>query len=69
VERQQLKWLIYAGVITFVVLATASPAVPFEPPGFGAELLSILALLLLPSIPVAIAIAILRYRLYDIDLS
>ena len=67
-ERQQLKWLLYAGALTFVVLATASPASPFELPGLASELLSILAYLSLPSIPVAVGIAILRYRLYDIDI-
>jgi signal transduction histidine kinase len=64
VEREQLKWLVYAGVLTFVVLVTSSPAAPLELP----EVVSILALLSLPSIPVAVGIAILRYRLYDIDL-
>jgi signal transduction histidine kinase len=63
-ERQQLKWLVYAGVLTFVVLVTSSPAAPFELP----EVVSALAPLCLPSIPVAVGIAVLRYRLYDIDL-
>jgi hypothetical protein len=67
-ERQQLKWLVYAGALTFVVLATESPASPFELPGLASELLSILAYLSLPSIPVAVGSAILRYRLYDIDI-
>ncbi|HEX2181337.1 MAG TPA: ATP-binding protein [Rubrobacteraceae bacterium] len=63
-ERQQLKWLVYAGVLTFFVLITSSPAVPLDLP----ETVAILALLCLPSIPVAVGIAILRNRLYDIDL-
>jgi signal transduction histidine kinase len=63
-ERQQLKWLVYAGVLTFFVLITSSPAVPLDLP----EAVAILALLCLPSIPVAVGIAILRNRLYDIDL-
>ena len=67
VERQQLKWLVYAGAITFFVTVTASPAAPYELPSPASELLSILAPLSLPSIPVAVGIAILRYRLYDID--
>jgi hypothetical protein len=73
VERQQLKWLLYAGGLTFVVTATASPAAPFDLsstdlPTFVSTLLSILAYLALMSIPVAVGIAILKYRLYDIDI-
>jgi hypothetical protein len=67
-ERQQLKWLVYAGALTFVVTVTASPAAFFELPGFAGALLSILATLALPSIPVAVGIAILKHRLYDIDI-
>jgi hypothetical protein len=67
-ERQQLKWLVYAGALTFLVTVTASPAAFFELPGFAGALLSILAILALPSIPVAVGIAILKYRLYDIDI-
>jgi hypothetical protein len=66
-ERQQLKWLLYAGALAFFVIVTASPASAVELPGLAAELLSILATLFLPSIPVAVGIAMLRYRLYDID--
>jgi hypothetical protein len=66
-ERQQLKWLVYAGALTFGVTVTASPAVLFEWPDPVSALLSILAPLSLPSIPVAVGIAILRHRLYDID--
>ncbi len=66
-ERQQLKWLVYAGALSFGLTVTASPAVPFEWPEPLSTLLSILAPLLLPSIPVAVGIAILRHRLYDID--
>ncbi len=66
-ERQQLKWLVYAGALSFGTTVTASPAVLFEWPEPVSTLLSILAPLLLPSIPMAVGIAILRHRLYDID--
>lgn len=67
-ERQQLKWLVYAGALTFVVTITASPAAPFNVPEAIDLVFGSLALLALPSIPVAVGIAILKHRLYDIDL-
>jgi hypothetical protein len=66
-ERQQLKWLIYAGALSFGVTVTASPAVMLKWPDPVSALLSTLAPLSLPSIPLAVGIAILRHRLYDID--
>lgn len=66
-ERQQLKWLVYAGALSFGVTVTASPAGLFEWPAPVSALLSTLAPLSLPSIPLAVGIAILRHRLYDID--
>ncbi|MGI8910783.1 MAG: hypothetical protein ACR2JR_09575 [Rubrobacteraceae bacterium] len=66
-ERQQIKWLVYAGALTFIVIVTASPGAPYELPGLLGEMLSVLAFFALPSIPVAVGIAIMRYRLYDID--
>jgi hypothetical protein len=55
IERQQLKWFLFASAITVV--------------GVGlSELVSRLWLLpLTPAIPIAAGIAILRYRLYEID--
>jgi hypothetical protein len=54
VERQQLKWFAYSAALFFVALNL--PWIGFAPSYFVAPLL-----------PVAIAVAILRYRLYDID--
>jgi hypothetical protein len=58
-ERQQLKWFVYAGVVVVGVLF-----VPLLVPGAAASLLQ---LLVMPSLPIAAGIAILRHRLYDID--
>jgi hypothetical protein len=69
VERQQIKWLLYAGALTFIMTATVSPAAPFDLPSLvSAVLETILLPVALPSIPVAVGIAILKHRLYDIDL-
>jgi hypothetical protein len=60
IERQQLKWLVYAAAMTLLVTITTQ--------GFQRwRLGTILLFPLLASVPVAAGIAILRYRLYDID--
>ena len=58
VVRQQIKWFAYTGIIAalgFVILAftTNDPAIAF--------------IVLFPFVPVAAGIAIMKYRLYDID--
>ena len=64
VERQQLKWLAFeAGLIAITVAITVftqAYAPDFKP----AQVLFIVVIALMP---VAIGIAVLRYRLYDID--
>jgi hypothetical protein len=69
VERQQIKWFAYAAAASVIAtsLAYIIPAVIdtplwFERVGFA------LNIAFIPAIPVSIGIAILRYRLYDIDL-
>ena len=60
-ERQQLKWFAYAGLI-LVAVPIADTISPF---GFDSNRL--IELLSTWPLYVAIGIAILRYRLYDID--
>jgi hypothetical protein len=65
VERQQLKWLAYAAalvVLGFPLLVAAEGVI--RAPELVADIAS--AVLVLP-IPVAVSVAVLRYRLYDID--
>jgi hypothetical protein len=68
-ERRQLKWLTYAGVV-FVVIFVCSLFVPRAVR--ASELWPVASVVLLltvyPSIPVAVGVAILKDRLYDIDL-
>ena len=64
-ERRQIKWFAYAGAVlvaTFVVEALAR----FVPSLAG--LTNVLAGVALSAFPAAVGIAILRNRLYDIDL-
>jgi hypothetical protein len=68
-ERQQLKWLVYIGVITVVttIIGSAGPILPLSPyipvliGAVGVAGASI-------GIPLTMGIAMLRHRLYDIDI-
>ena len=68
VERQQIKWFAYAvaATISGIILAYMLPGVIdtprwFERAGFA------LNIAVTPAIPISMGIAILRYRLYEID--
>ena len=58
VERQQLKWFMYAAAVSAPVIFVVSNLVANPLPVFE---------FFFPLIPVAVGVAILRYRLYDID--
>jgi hypothetical protein len=63
-ERLQLKWFTYAATVGFSTLLLGSVLAPAAFEG----LLGLLVWTIAPlSLPVAAAIAILKYRLYDID--
>lgn len=69
VERQQLKWFAFAaavagsGLLVFYLVEAAMSEVP----GWINNALFPVALLAVLGIPVATGLAIVRYRLYDID--
>ncbi|MFN2625993.1 MAG: hypothetical protein ABR520_07920 [Mycobacteriales bacterium] len=64
VERQQLKWLGFAGVCLII----GGPGVGLTADAFGAPWLSDVGFALgVAAVPVAIAVGVLRYRLYEID--
>ncbi len=67
VERRQIKWLLYAAGLFFVVYASGFVLSDVQQ-GPGNALFSFLLFLGVMAFPIAIAIAILRYRLYDIDI-
>jgi hypothetical protein len=62
-ERQQLKWFAYASSIAMVFFVAGGVLFPYLA-GLG----PLIAILAIDLIPISVAIAILRYRLYDIDL-
>ena len=64
VEHSQLKWLLYASGV-FLVVYAAGFALALG--GSGNDIFNVALFLSILSLPVAIAIAILRHRLYDID--
>jgi signal transduction histidine kinase len=75
VERQQTKWVIFA-IVTIVVF-TVGLAFPFVLSSFvpklsPGSLYSLLMMLVFPAVvlllPLSLSIAVLRYRLWDIDL-
>ncbi len=66
IERHQIKWLLYVTAL-FAVTYTVTGVNP-ESPSPLIRALNVLSVPLLLAIPIAIAIAILRYRLYDIDI-
>jgi signal transduction histidine kinase len=68
VERQQIKWFVYAAaiILILIILGYNIPSAIDTP--FWSELVRLaLRIPLAAAIPVSIGIAILRYRLYDID--
>lgn len=68
-ERVQIKWMLFAcGIFALVYSAAIFGNLRSAEWGFGYGVLSILAPLSFMNIPAAIGIAILRYRLWDIDI-
>jgi hypothetical protein len=62
-ERQQIKWFAFAAALTLVwylVFGQSTRELP-------EAIVALASILVLQTIPVATGIAILRYRLYDID--
>ena len=68
-ERRQMKWLVYAGLITIAIVCIELPLEAVLGDDHPATRVFQLGMFTaVDLIPVAIGVAILRYRLYDIDL-
>jgi hypothetical protein len=75
-ERQQIKWIAFAaslGALTYLIAMVASfirPSEAWSTAGsvWWLNLLTIAAVLSFVTIPIAVGFAVLKYRLYEIDL-
>jgi hypothetical protein len=66
-EREQIKWLLYACAVFLVVYVVGFPSALGGTSSVGGYIWGVFFGLSIMNIPAAIGIAILRYRLYDID--
>ena len=65
VQRHQIKWLAYSGCL--VALALVPAAALSLTPGTPARIAAGAAFAAVLAVPVAVAVAVLKYRLYDIN--
>lgn len=67
IVRQQLKWLVAVAAFGAIVHPAGHLVSPDGPVNLLGAILNTLGILTLGAWPVAIGVAVLRYRLYDID--
>jgi hypothetical protein len=67
IEREQLKWILYAATVVGIGLVAQIPISIAMAPDAAANASNAIATSAFACVPVAIGIAVLRYRLYDID--
>jgi hypothetical protein len=69
-RRKQLAWLAYVGIVTVFWILLLVPGAALSPGGkdsLGTVLWVVMVLTPVVGIPVACVVAVLKYRLYDID--
>jgi hypothetical protein len=66
VQRLQLKWLLYAAAVIGTAIAVTLPAEAILGDA-AVEFVNTVVTLSLAAVPIAMGIAILRHRLYDVD--
>jgi hypothetical protein len=64
--RVQQKWIISGALISFIAIVTNVLPYPFSTTGNGATISDFVSWLL-AALPVAMAVGVLKYRLYEID--
>jgi signal transduction histidine kinase len=67
VERQQLKWFVYAAALAIGVISVLIMSQPYRDLFLLNIIGTTLYALAFSAVPIAIGVAILRYRLWDID--
>jgi signal transduction histidine kinase len=65
-RRHQIRWVAYAGGLSLVIFITSS-VLPGNPSPLVTGFLAVAVTVAGLAVPTAIAIAVLKYRLYDID--
>jgi signal transduction histidine kinase len=65
IERQQIKWLAYSGCL--VALTLVPSTILSLTPGIPARIAEGALTLAILTVPPAVAVAVLKYRLYDLD--
>jgi len=66
-QRQQLKWLAWSVPVVLAFIAASIAVGSIWPGSKGEDLSNALSALGVAAVPMAIGVAVLRYRLYDID--
>ncbi len=67
VERQQLKWLTFAAVLIPAAVVTCLVEIAITGDGGGGPATEAALVVAFVAVPAAIGIAVMRYRLYEID--